>query len=108
MAVAEYKLHKSGRGMKAPDWVDDGGYWGNSADHTMLGWVPAEADREYWVPDTVSTLTRAEVIARATTIHASTPYQKAADVNDPTSEMINMTVEEVQTMMGDWYDSFHA
>ena len=48
MAVVEYKLHKVGKNaMRAPDWVEDGGYWLNPADHTMVGWVANEADREY-------------------------------------------------------------
>lgn len=108
MAVVEYKLHKIGKGMKTPDWVEDGGYWVNPADHTMLGWVPAEADREYWVPDTVSVLTRAEVITRALTMHSASAFQKSTDDNDPEAEIVDMTVAEVETLMGNWYDNFHA
>ena len=37
MPVVEYKLHKVGKNAKrAPEWVDDGGYWQNPADNTMV------------------------------------------------------------------------
>ena len=113
MPVIEYKLHKVGpRGqMQAPDWVDDGGYWGNNADHTLVGWVAAEADRENWVPDTVIELSRADFITRAQGIHATTPYTRLADgasADDPNPEMVDMTTDEVATEAGGWWDAFVA
>lgn len=113
MPIIEYKLHRVGpRGQKqAPDWVEDGGYWGNGADHTMVGWVAAEADREHWIPDTVTELSRADFITRQQGIHAATPFTKiadGADENDPAAERVNMTNEEVATEAGNWWDSFTA
>ena len=106
MAVVEYKLHKVGKNaMRAPDWVEDGGYWLNPADHTMVGWVANEADREYYVPDTVVELTRAEFIARLKTMHAANAF---TNESEPGAEPTAMTEAEVETMAGNWYDSFHA
>jgi hypothetical protein len=105
MPIVEYKLHKVGKNaLRAPEWVDDGGYWQNPADNTMVGWVPAEADREYYVPDTVSELTRDQFITRLTTMHAANAFSQPSEGGEPT----DMTEAEVQTMAGDWYDSFHA
>lgn len=107
MPVVEYKLHKVGRNsLRAPEFIDDGGYWANSADNTMVGWVLPEADREFYVPDTLTELSRADFITRLTTMHAANAFQ-----NDPAEEggePTDMTEAEVQTMAGDWYDSFHA
>lgn len=107
MAVVEYKLHKVGKNaMRAPDWVEDGGYWLNPADHTMVGWTPDEADREYYVPDTVTELSRADFITRLKAMHAANAFQNES--GDPDAEPTAMTEAEVETMAGNWYDSFHA
>lgn len=104
MPIVEYKLHKVGKNaMRAPEWVDDGGYWQNPADKTLVGWVLAEADRDYYIPDTVTELSKSDFVTRLQTIHADAPYTKG----DP-GEKTNMTNEEVATMAGEWYDNFHA
>ena len=105
MPVIEYKLHaiNSQKHMQAPAWVTDGGHWKSPIDNTMIGWVPAEADREYYVPDTVTTLTKAELNTRLLTIHANTKYQKGEEDSPQ-----NMTNAEVTTMSNAWYDSYIA
>ena len=112
MPVIEYKLHviNPQKHMQAPHWVIDGGHWHNSVDKTMVGWVPAEADREYYVPDTVTTLTKAELNTRMLAIHAINKFQK---IKVPTTDPANtpdtfedMTEAEVTTMSNDWYDTF--
>ena len=106
MPVIEYKLHaiNSQKHMQAPHWVIDGGNWYNPADKTLVGWTPAEADREYYVPDTVTTLTKAELNTRLLAIHANTKYQKGQDVDT----LEDMTDAEVTTMSNDWYDAYVA
>jgi len=104
MPVIEYKLHAvdSGQALQAPHWVIDGGNWYNPADRTLVGWTPAEADRAYYVPDTVTTITKAELNTRLLTIHATTKYQKGVDIDN----LQDMTNAEVTTMSNDWYDSY--
>lgn len=107
MAVVEYKMHKvSKRGQAAPLWIEDGGYWQNPADHTLVGWVPDAADREYYVPDTVVELSRADFITRLMGMHAANPFTEMHGA--PGEEPAVMTDAEVETMAGNWYDSFHA
>ena len=109
MPVIEYKLHaiNSQKHMQAPHWVTDGGNWYNPADKTFVGWTPAEADREYYVPDTVTTLTKAELNTRMLAIHATTKFQKLTTPGpaDP-DNFEDMTEAEVTTMSNDWYDTF--
>lgn len=104
MPVIEYKLHaiNSQKHMQAPVWVTDGGHWRSPIDNTLVGWAPAEADREYYVPDTVTTLTKAELNTRLLAIHANTKYQKGQDVDN----LQNMTNAEVTTMSDAWYDAY--
>lgn len=106
MAIIEYKLHRVGRkALRAPEWVEDGGYWPNPTDHTLVGWVLDEADREYYIPDTVTYLTRESFIARIRTIHEAESYYKG----EPTENNQEvMTLEEVETWAGDWFDNFHS
>jgi hypothetical protein len=106
MAVVEYKLHAVGtNAMQAPHWMKDGGYWKNPDDHSMVGWVPDNS--EFWVPDTVVTLTRAEFITRQLGIHAAHPMTES-DPEDPAAEPTTLTNEQVETQAGTWYDNFHA
>lgn len=72
MTIIEYKLHPIPRGgMKIPDFVTDGGYWWNPDDFTMIGTVPDGV--EYYVPETVTTYTLAELQERQRAIHAKYP-----------------------------------
>jgi len=105
MPVIEYKLHKIGKNAKAvPVWVEDGGYWKNSSDNTLLGWVEAEADRDYYIPDTVTELTKSDVTTRLLAMHSSSPFLVTAEDGQSTEEA--MTIEQVTNMAEDWYDSF--
>ena len=108
MPVIEYKLHAvdPGQALQAPHWVIDGGQWYNPADKTLVGWTPAEADRAYYVPDTVTTLTKAELNTRMLAIHATNKFQKNTSEDPDTFE--HMTDAEVTTMSNDWYDAYVA
>ena len=61
MAYLKYKLHMTAKGMMAPPWIQDGGYFGNYTTNEFIGFTPDEADREYYVPDTVTEYTKAEL-----------------------------------------------
>ena len=108
MPVIEYKLHaiNSQKHMQAPHWVTDGGNWYNPADKTLVGWTPAEADRDYYVPDTVMTLTKAELNTRLLGIHAVKKFQKMIDPTEIDPILEDMTEAEVTTMSNNWYDTF--
>ena len=97
MQYLEYKLDMGPGGMHAPFWVDDGGYWGNSADHTMIG--ATRDNQEFKIPDTVTKLTAAELETRALTIHAANPYVESlagGERGDP------LTDAEVRTLVQTW------
>ena len=98
MTIIEYKLHPIPQGgMKIPDFVTDGGYWGNPDDHTLIGTVPDGV--EYYVPDTVTTYTLAELQARQRAIHAKYPMK----VGLPDSA--DMTDDEVDAAIKAWVDA---
>ena len=96
--IIEYKLHMTAGGMRAPEWVEDGGYFPDSTENTMVGWSPDEADREYYIPDTVTELTATELETKVLALHAANAFQKTAD-NGDTEDMTNA---EVKTMVSDW------
>lgn len=96
--IIEYKMHMTPGGMKTPDWIEDGGYFPDTATNTMVGWSPDEADREYYVPDTVTTMTEAELNTKVLAIHSANKLQKRGD--DGT--MSNMTNAEVTAMVSAW------
>jgi hypothetical protein len=106
MAVIEYMLHRINGSSRAeiPGWVGDRGHWFNSADNTYIGWI--DDVRDYYVPDTVVALTKAELVARQLAIHATTPFMNLSD--NPGEEPVAMTDAEVTAMVEAWYDDFVA
>ncbi len=102
MTIIEYKLHPIPRGgMKIPDFVTDGGHWGNPDDHTLIGTVPDGV--EYYVPDTVNTYTLAELQARQRAIHAKYPMKVLNYKGDPTND--DMTDDQVNAVIKAWVDA---
>jgi hypothetical protein len=106
MAVIEYMLHRINGSSRAeiPGWVGDRGHWFNTADNTYVGWV--DDVRDYYVPDSVVSLSKADLVARQLAIHATSPF--ATQQDDPSSEPVAMTDAEVTTMVEAWYDDFVA
>lgn len=102
MVLVEYKLHKVGKNAKkAPDFIIDGGYWLSPIDNTMVGLVEAEADRDYYIPDTLTVLDKAAFIARQEAIHASIPMTSQNEDGTETT----LTDSEVTGQAGTWYDT---
>ena len=100
MRMLEYKLHApmNGHGMSTPVWVDNGGHWYNTADHTMIGFAPDTT--EYYIPDSVDFKTEAELKTRVVAMHQVSPMRKMDD--GPGAEGDVMTDAEVETMVGEW------
>lgn len=96
--IIEYKMHMTAGGMRTPEWVADGGYFPDASENTMVGWSPDEADREYYIPDTVTELTATELETKVLALHSANAYQKSGD----NGEMSDMTNAEVKTMVSDW------
>jgi len=99
--IIEYKMHMTAGGMKTPEWIEDGGYFSDDATNTKVGWSPEEADREYYVPDTVTTMTQTELNTKVLAMHTANKFQKQAD--DGT--MSNMTNAEVTAMVNAWVEA---
>ena len=96
--IIEYKMHMTAGGMRTPEWVEDGGYFADPSENTMVGWSPDEADREYYIPDTVTELTATELETKVLALHTANKFQK--ENNDGTTS--DMTNAEVKTMVSDW------
>ena len=114
MAVVEYKLHIVGhRGQRrAPDWIRKGGNL-PSTDHTMVGWIVDNA--EYYIPDTVETLTKAQLVARQLALHATTAERiyagsetEVVAQDEDTENWRDKTDAEVTAEVEAWYDRYTA
>ena len=107
MPVVEYKMHAvNAKGSaSAPLWVDDGGYHQSQIDKTLVGWVLPEADREFYVPDTVTEFTKTTFINRQLGIHAKFPMKGVRDSGGEDVEY-DMYSAGITTEAGNWYDAF--
>ncbi len=107
MAVIEYMLVKDGHKRQVPEFVGDRGHWMSPIDNSFVGWV--DDVRDYYVPDTIVTLTKEAFVTRQLTIHAQHPMTKpAVEGAGPGGERVNMTNEEVTAQAQAWYDDFVA
>ena len=97
--ILEYKMHMTAGGMKAPEWIEDGGYYGKS-DHTVIGWSPDETDREYYIPDTVTELTAAQLETRVLAMHSDSAFTKPGA--SPEDDDVEMTTDEVKAQVAAW------
>ena len=98
MIYLEYLLDAGEGGMRCPSWVDDGGYWSNSANHTMIG--ATRSNPEFHIPSTVNRLTAAELETRQVAIHNANPMMK--DGETPADAMVEMTEAEVRKVIQNW------
>ena len=90
----EYKLHPvTPEGITTPNFVKDGGHWYNPDDHTYIGVVSSNA--EYYIPDTLVTLTASELEARQLAIHGEYPFKMLGSSED-------MTIDEVKEGVASW------
>ena len=97
MIYLEYLLDAGEGGMRCPSWVDDGGYWSNSANHTMIG--ATRSNPEFHIPSTVNRLTAAELETRQVAIHNANPMQRRNDADD---DWQDMTEAEVRKVIQNW------
>ena len=98
----EYKLHRNEKGnLTTPSWMSDGGYY-QAADKTMIGFVPVENEREWYVPDSAVVLSEAQFITRGMAMHSSNPFQK---MGDGAIDMTPMTNAEATTMLRSFYQT---
>ena len=97
MKIVEYKLHVNpDRTMTAPAWIKGGGHFHNPDDHTMIA-VLADEEQVYYIPDTLTEYTVAELKTRQLAIHAKYPCQKLDG-----EDSVDMTNTEVEAMIDQW------
>lgn len=98
--IIEYMLIREMDVKRAPSWVEDGGYFKDPDNKVMIGWSPDFADRDYYVPDTVTTYDRAGLMGYVMGVHSRYPMQKT----DENGESVDMTEAEIQSMVNAWCD----
>lgn len=99
----EYKLHRNERGnLTTPSWMSDGGHYQNPADKSMVGFVPVEGEREWYVPDSALILSQSEFVARGMAMHSVNKFQKKGE---NAMDMTPMTDAEANQMLTAFYQS---
>lgn len=73
--IVEYSLDAGLRGMIVPYWVEEGGYFQDPDNFTLVGWT-LDAPHEFKVPDTVLVLGNAAFVARILDTHSYCPMKK--------------------------------
>jgi hypothetical protein len=102
MAVVEYKMHIVGpQGQyQQPHFIREGGHF-QSTDHSRVGWIVDNA--EYYIPDTLTTLTKAQLVTRQLALHSANPERI---YTDDTDNWRDKTDAEVTSETEAWYDAY--
>ena len=89
-------MHRNSRdGSRiSPYWIENGGHFHNTQTDEFIGWSPDLANRNYYVPDSVTTYTQAELTTYVQGLHAVLPYTD--------SDGNTLTDAEVATLVTDW------
>jgi hypothetical protein len=100
MVILEYKLQATEFGMRCPAWIEDGGYFYNKVNFTYVG--ASKDNSEWYIPDTVITLTPLELEDRQVAIHNVEPMFK-----EHIAEQGNVAMKEaeVREAVKDWLAS---
>lgn len=112
MAVVEYMHHvyDGDHRRHIPGFIHDRGHWYNPIDHSWVGWTKTNPD--FYVPDTLISLTREDFVQRCIRVHAVQPIMVAAPGSEgvgPMGNMIPLTNDaEVRAYAEEWYDQFVA
>ena len=109
MAVAEYMMYRieGGNRRAVPDFIGDRGHWQSPIDKSFIGWI--DDARDYYVPDTVITLTKAEFVTRQLTIHNTEGHAFMTQVELGSDQSpVALSNTEVTTTAETWYDAFVA
>ena len=96
--ILEYKLIREMDVMRAPSWIEDGGYFRDPDNHTMIGWSPDKPAREYYIPSTVIRLTSEELNTRVLNIHSRYPFKNIT--SDGT--LVTLTTDQVTAQVTAW------
>lgn len=97
--ILEYKLDAGPQGMHCPYWVDNGGYYLDPDNFTMVGVSPT--NREYKIPDSVTKLTKDQLTTRVLDIHRRYPMM------DGTTNKA-MTTQQVTDNVAAWCAAFDS
>lgn len=102
----KYKLHRTPNGNTTPPWVENPGHFPDPDDNTYIGYTPNEADREYWVPDTVTNYTQSELVDYVLDLHSRYPMLNdpadGSGIIDPDNPPSAMTNDEVTEFVNAW------
>jgi hypothetical protein len=109
MAVVEYMHHvfTGDHRRHIPGFIHDRGHWYNPADETWVGWTKTNAD--YYIPDTLLTLTKEDFVQRCIRIHNANPIMVPDSNNPGPGSMVPLANEAaVRAHAEQWYDAFVA
>lgn len=101
MKIVEYKKHLVNGCLVDPEFIFSGNAFNNLIDNTWIGKVLDESARNYYVPDTLVELTREQLIQRVTNLNLT----KLSDENDPHSEIISLTQQEITQLVDSWINT---
>jgi hypothetical protein len=93
--IVEYKLQLNENGLLVPYWVHSGGWFYNDLDKTYVGIVLDSTSRNYYIPDSVLTMSLQNVIDRVLVMQAKPTVENQSKpfLNDDYSVMSDLQIK---------------
>lgn len=106
--IVEYKLHKvkaHSDNKKTPIWIDEGGHYYDSNNHTYVGCIRDSV--EYYVPkDTLTIFTKSTFHQKILDMHARSPFMEPPSAENPDqTEPTLMTTANVGAEANTFWDT---
>jgi hypothetical protein len=98
MKIVEYKKHLINGCLVDPEFIIDGGVFNDPTNNTWIGKVLDESHRKYYIPDTLTELSRNELIERVLSLN----IKKLSDPNNPHSPIVTIDEFEIMQLVDNW------
>jgi hypothetical protein len=96
--VFEYMMHKTRDGVQTPEWVENGDHFYHPDNKTYL--MVVDADRNYYIPDSLTELSKEDVIDRITEINSITPIRIRTE-----DGKVDLKDSEIESYVDSWWSS---
>jgi hypothetical protein len=96
--VFEYMMHRTKNGIQTPEWVVDGDWFYHPENKTYL--MIVDEDRNYYIPDSLTELSKDDVISRIIEINSITPIRIRTEEGK-----VDLQDSDIESYVDDWWSS---
>lgn len=90
-------MHKTKEGIQTPEWVENGDHFYHPENKTFC--MVVDADRNYYIPDSLVELTKEDLVIRITEINATVPIRIRTE-----NGKVDLDNDNIESYVNDWWE----